>query len=654
MKPSPAPAPSPPTTSREWLLAGTLLAGGVLLRIWLASRSAVEHFDEGVYASNLLFNEPPYHYPMRPLYAPPLLPTLIEGGMIAGLPSNLAAILPSLLAGCLTLVVVWRLGRRWFGPAAGVAALALAALSDFHLVYSATALTDVLLTLFVLLAVAATARAVAWCLQSDGSGGLLAPPGPAKEDIAKALKAGAAKRRGKRAAEVHAAASLPVSGRGGNLVETWAVIAGLLTAAAWWTKYNGWLPLAIALAGTAGLMIVSPAARENWRRLALVVALIAAVAAIGWSPAPFGLGDVGGYSAVSANHAKYVVGPAGWLDSALRQIANQSAMEGALSWGSLAVALIAAWCLLASPSVPSAASSEPSKTATSAGPLHFLIGGIAILTPAAAVESTFVVLVVVALGSVLAYLIDFLRRPREQRQLDESSIGMALLTAWLFGLLLATPNYWPYPRLVTPLLASLWLTAGYGIARLLRGRATQPANAAEPQPISTRRFATALCVGLLAMLPVVYFGRAPLSSAGGSLSVDRTSMSQAAEEIARRITADLGPNKDASLSVVYVQAEPALLFQLREAGLPNVHPVSTPPNSAATVEGEPIPTYYVFGPHAERDQSFAAAWPERKSDFAEVEGGPIEVRPSPVVWLDSHDPRQSGLGSERYTLVRRK
>ena len=44
---------------------------------------AVEHFDEGVYASNIWFGpEAGYQYPMRRLYAPPLLPSLIEWSLI--------------------------------------------------------------------------------------------------------------------------------------------------------------------------------------------------------------------------------------------------------------------------------------------------------------------------------------------------------------------------------------------------------------------------------------------------------------------------------------------------------------------------------------------------------------------------------------------
>src|SRR5262245_56218907 len=119
--------PEAPVTRRELTLLGIVLAGGIAVRIWALSHSAVEHFDEGVYASNLYFGPPDYVYPQQRFYAPPLLPALIEAGMIAGLPPNLAALMPSFLAGCGTIAAVWWFGRSWFAPEVGLAAAALVA-----------------------------------------------------------------------------------------------------------------------------------------------------------------------------------------------------------------------------------------------------------------------------------------------------------------------------------------------------------------------------------------------------------------------------------------------------------------------------------------------------------------------------------------------
>src|SRR3954453_3594905 len=147
-------------TRPERLVLATVLVVGAALRLLAFSRAAVEHFDEGVYASNVYFGAPDYAYPQQRFFGPPLLPALIETGMIAGLPPNVAALMPSLLAGCATIVAVWWFGRCWFGPQAGVAAATLLALSGFHVAFSATALTDVLLGLWLVLAIHAIAKSL--------------------------------------------------------------------------------------------------------------------------------------------------------------------------------------------------------------------------------------------------------------------------------------------------------------------------------------------------------------------------------------------------------------------------------------------------------------------------------------------------------------
>src|SRR5205823_9522836 len=109
---------------------------------------------------------------------------------------------PSFLAGCATIAALWWFGRSWFSPEAGLAAAALLALSDFHIVYSATALTDVLLGLWLVLALDAIVRSLAIA------------------DF------------------------------------RWAIGAGVYTGLAWWTKYNGWLPLAIEAAALSLIFVV--------------------------------------------------------------------------------------------------------------------------------------------------------------------------------------------------------------------------------------------------------------------------------------------------------------------------------------------------------------------------------------------------------------
>ncbi|MEO8498224.1 MAG: glycosyltransferase family 39 protein, partial [Planctomycetota bacterium] len=209
-------------STRELWLVAILLVLGVGIRLAFPSRMAVEHFDEGVYASNVWFGpESGHQYPMRRLYAPPLLPSLIEWSMIfdeMGEPashqvSSLAPLMPSLVAGCLTLLLVWKMTREWFGPAAGLAALTLAALSDFHALYSRTALTEALLLLFFVAAV--------WMIK-------------------RAFSTGSYRCLG---------------------------LAGLLTGLAWWTKYNGWLPLAVGFGGLVIGFVLDAGCRSRFVRL---------------------------------------------------------------------------------------------------------------------------------------------------------------------------------------------------------------------------------------------------------------------------------------------------------------------------------------------------------------------------------------------------
>ena len=197
----------------ELLLVVVVVAAGILLRLAWPSQMAVEHFDKGVYSSNLWFTqELGYKFHLRHLYAPPLLPALIEASLVieqlflrpGGEPSSFAVMAPSLLAGSATPALLWWVTRCWFGSTPAIATLVLASFNDFHALYSRTALTDVVLMFFLVLAVWFGERA---CTENRPK---------------------------------------------------WVLAAGLGTALAWWTKYNGWLPLAILLSGLIVAFLFDP------------------------------------------------------------------------------------------------------------------------------------------------------------------------------------------------------------------------------------------------------------------------------------------------------------------------------------------------------------------------------------------------------------
>ena len=115
----------------------TLVAA--LLRMSAPSRIAVEHFDEGVYASNVWCPDEDYSYPDRHLYAPPGLPRVIEEIHLWFQASDLSSIAPSLLAGILLVPLLGLLARDWLEEPAARAAVLLAFFSDVHILYSRTA-----------------------------------------------------------------------------------------------------------------------------------------------------------------------------------------------------------------------------------------------------------------------------------------------------------------------------------------------------------------------------------------------------------------------------------------------------------------------------------------------------------------------------------
>ena len=559
---------------REWILVSVVLVVGIGLRIAALSRSAVEHFDEGVYASNIYFGGPEYAYPLQRFYAPPLLPALIEAGMIVGLPPNLAALLPSFLAGCATIVALWWFGRSWFGAEVGIAAATLGALSDFHVTYSAAALTDVLLGLWLVLAVDAIGRSLGH-KRSDGT------------------------------------RSVP------TYDFRWAALAGVYTGLAWWTKYNGWLPLAIEAAALPFLwIVVRPARRELLRWLACF-AITAVVAGLIWTPCYFSLQAQGGYGPIAANHAKYVVGITGWLDSARRQAAAMATLEWPLD--RIAVFLAPAAALLASSGKKSGRWAQLS-FAIALALVPFFIGSTVLLALVGALR-----IFGWAIGLNPAAANDSARR--------RGAFGTVLLAVWFGALFVATPLYTPYPRLLLPWLIATWLGAARAADWLLN------VQGLHEKLIGTRwrRLAFLGAWAALGIMVALISPRRPMLS----LSRDRTGLARVAAETRNGI----GPE---SANAIYVFGEPAMFFQLRASGEEHVAPVQALPREAATIDGQPIPTFLVVGPHAERDPQFKEQWEAAEDRWELIKE--FEYKPSAVVWLDLHDPRQPPETSNRHRV----
>ena len=572
---SPSVTAAPPSSTEraiartEWLwLLGAVLFGAIL-RLSFPGRMAVEHFDEGVYASNFWFEvEQGGEYPARHLYAPPLLPMAIEWTMIVASlcgikPTGFIPMIPSLIAGLATIPSLWWVGRRWFGPSAGIVAAWLVAASDFHASYSRAALTDVPVCLFMLWSVY-----FIWQALQSGT----------RRDI---------------------------------------VLAGLFTGLAWWTKYNGWLPLAIGLSGGTAWQLSLPRADRRLRQFVTRWSLIALTAFTIWSPVLWGLQKHGGYAAVAANHRQYVVGFSGWSGSAWRQLRIVGLYEnwiGAFHEMFEKLRFQQLDRAVENPSIPPGGLQPVINL-----PIEFsdpIESVNEIVSWWASIASLPVLLGIAVVSLVIGVV-------RERRSSRGLSIWLA--AAWIGGLSCVTPIYYPYPRLVMPWLMVTWI--GAGLAAQLwweRGRVRDSSihssfNFWKPTRIELLVLVSLMAVGVLR--PIV-----------GAAHVwrDRSELQYASREIATQIT-DLTASGGvpADEAIVYVFGEPAIVFGLKSNGLPLVAPIQ----DFGFVSGPQIrPTFFIFSKRAFQQAAFPAEW-DRIRDVFTVVLIP-RVPKSHLVWFD--------------------
>ncbi len=434
---------SPKMTQNEWLFLAVIILTGAFFRLWSPGQIAVEHFDEGVYASNNLLVTPKLHlpgYPVRELYAPPLVPFLSE--MSRG-ESSWSPILPGLIMGILTVPAVWCITRIWFGPLAGMIAGLLAALSDFHILYSRSILTDVPLGLFLVLAV----LVITLSYNSIDS-----------QPIITKATGKSSKSKKKRSGKNEQADSKS------GFSYFW-ILAGLLTSLAWWTKYNGWLPLAIGLSGLVPWLIFNQERSQSKMKYLICWGLISVLAYLIWLPVLFGLSESGGYSRVAANHKGYLVGIENWINSLVHQYQNHLALDGILSHSSLWVALVlSAIFTWNTRNLKSNSASQPTKNSLIG--IGLMTGSGFFLAGLASWIGTSFVLILINLVACVGCLIFFLFKRNSKERTGNIALkrNIWLLMAWFFGLALSTPLYRAYPRLTLPWLISCWIGTAAGLS----------------------------------------------------------------------------------------------------------------------------------------------------------------------------------------------
>ncbi|MBC7817746.1 MAG: glycosyltransferase family 39 protein [Planctomycetaceae bacterium] len=584
--PASDPREQPISRYELWAVVAITLLGAAV-RFAFPSAMAIEHFDEGVYASNLLFPDQGNEYPDRHLYAPSLVPALIEWSIILFGDKGIAPMLPSLLFGTLTIPLIWWVGRQWFGPLSGIAAATLLSLSDFHIAFSRSALTDVPLCFWLLLAVYLFERAF--------------------RDL-----------------------SWPT-----------AIAAGFTTGLAWWTKYNGWLPLAISLSGLmAWSLFVRRDERHFLRRLALWVAA-AVTAVLVWSP--YWLSLPNGYAEVARNHSQYVVGFAGWLSSATRQRDSLCAFGSLIGCVGLISALVGA--MQKSYSARKTIAPDILRAVRFVAASWVLLG---VAVPALIFSANFWLLMsafnLVFWGFASVVKTAFVRIQNQRFESANGALGghirewtfnrsAWLIAAWVIGLTVSVPLYRPYPRLALAwLIGSILMLVGGSPALI---RSMEPRGDSPQKWTLTQQFWFPLGVvgwGFLFLL-------APSDFSFRNALVFRCWESRSQfREIARKVTSDAfkvaqaGNQKPIqnTRAVLYVYAEPGLFFHL-----PTDNLAVQPAGNLSFVDIEAtrkLPTFLVTGPHAQRSKAFADEFAKRADQFELIASYPYDA--SDFVRLD--------------------
>ena len=422
------------------------------------------------------------------MFSPPLYFTTVGAALwLFGGAADRVAVLVNVLVGTGTVAAIWWVGRSWFGPRAGIIAAVLLALNGFHILLSRVVLTDAVFSFWFLLSIGAIVYAV--------------------------------DRRDLRL----------------------AVLAGIVTALAWNTKYHGWFTLLITGVALAPL-IWRERGSGSWRKPLAVWGVAALVAALLYLPwAAYMRGYSGGYGGIVSYYTAML--RVEWLDNVGRQIGQQAFMEGMITRSAPLAALGAGWLVDAR---RAAGNSRLALAAVGLGAGGLLIGesGVSALLAIAAI-------------------------PMLLREFD--AYRSRVLICWMGLWLVAAPIYHPYARLILPFTIGTFLLSGWVIDRALghaaaRGRA--PAVVA---------LAGAALVALLS---------AVLRSDVGNSWYPSRDVAHAAEAIA----AEVGPGE-----TIFVVGEPPLVHYLRVAGR------SSPSRTnLADLDTLTTPAYLVTGVYTQR------------------------------------------------------
>ncbi len=612
---------------------------GFVLRIRHAENLAVEHFDEGVYSAGIWYHSPDGQpYPASHLYAPPLLPTIID--CIAMVPGTEKAgpFLPSMILGSLTVLVVWWFARSCFGMNAGLFAVFILAFSDYHIVYSRMVLTDVPVLFWMVLAVSLALHGI------------------------------------------HRASYRLM------------FAAGIMTGLAWWTKYLGWLPLAIVGSGSLFWWALNGRRILPLTNLLKLLAIMTVTAVVLWLPWLWVLQDYGGYAAVRANHQAYYTGFDNWQDHMASHIMYQFTFDSWVGAVAIGLGMLAAgtrrWIELARspPNTTGQLSADAKRFPAPTVLARFILAGV-LMTVLATGISSIGMLICIGVGGLAGMFlwptVSELHRRAQAADLSPDPVGGAgyrsadlsaaaqidpklascVVVSWFLGMVLTTPTYTPFPRLSLPLWMAVWLAASAGVGWWIEATINVARRGNAVQESGKMQFLKRMVSGMaLAALAIT------LMSTGGlqapRIWQDRTSLQNATYHVAETVVQDsagtfvretveelpvdsngiISPDpvegdgstistgerlrsmlelpfeKPLPLAdlenpecVVYAYGEPAVLFHLSTAGI-TAGPVASIPYPAGT-KNKTYPTYFVWGPNALRTPGFLNDWARQQERF---------------------------------------
>lgn len=390
-------------------MLAAITAAGVALRAQGLGELSLAHFDEGVLMSGAFDTRLKglWQFTLaQPLQAPPLYPWLVSGLMwLTGMNSPLVGAYASTLLGSATIPLFFLLARRTGGNRFGLVAAGLLAASDLHIAFSRMALTEAALTFWFVLAM------YAWLRLTDA-----------------------------------------LTGRDVKSLVVWLCAAGFATGACWNTKYNGWMPCAIALtawclAGARRRLLgrqLAPAPKATARSNAalLCAAAIAVLCFLPW----YRYVDQsfpGGYAAVTKNHLSYLGGVSDWPGRAARLFTSLSAFRH-YGWVVTLAALLLGLSYYAVINRRANAAGRTEPVPTWAMVMAGVLAIAAVITLGG--DALCFLLAVAGIAPALAWGRD-----------EEITLAV-----WVGAFLVLTPFYHPYTRLLVPALPGaiclmLWL-----------------------------------------------------------------------------------------------------------------------------------------------------------------------------------------------------